>query len=115
MTVGHSSGERSYLLNTPRRKEFIRKTSRTKNSAKSIARSVLSDSEVMKYLSVGIGKQLKYELKKLATMNVNSIQRSSNKSDIVHFPWVTIYSEVKEHCPILLSLLNTSTQTKTPR
>uniref|UniRef100_A0A1X7U207 DUF6589 domain-containing protein n=1 Tax=Amphimedon queenslandica TaxID=400682 RepID=A0A1X7U207_AMPQE len=82
VTVGHSSGERSYLLNTPRRKAFIRTISRTKNSAKSIARSALSDTEVMKYLSVGTGKQLKYELKKLATMNVNSIQKSSNKSDI---------------------------------
>ena len=113
--MGHKSGFRSYPLTTPTRKNFIRTVSRSSNSAKSIARAALSNKKVVKYLSAGIGKQIKFEIKKLCTDQVNSVQKSLNRNDIAEFPWVTVYSEIKEHCPMLLNFLRASTDTATER
>ena len=99
-------------MKTPKRKSFVRKISRSGDTAKSVARAALSDPDVMKYLAAGFGKQIKFEIKRLCTARVNSIQKSSDRRHVIQFPWVTIIEEAKEHCPSLLTLLYASTKTE---
>uniref|UniRef100_A0A1X7STZ8 Uncharacterized protein n=1 Tax=Amphimedon queenslandica TaxID=400682 RepID=A0A1X7STZ8_AMPQE len=113
--IGYNSGLKSYPLNTPKRKSFIRTISRCQNSAKSIARVALKDPDVMKYLAAGLGRQIKFEVKSLCSERVDSIQRSSDNDDIVNFPWATIIEEAKEHFPLLLKFISAATTTRNIR
>ena len=89
--------------------------SRSGDTAKSAARVALKDPEVRKYLALEMGKLIKSEIKTLCSERVDSIQRSSSKSDILSFPWVRVLEEAKEHCPLLFSFILASTDTKTIR
>ena len=111
--MGYKSGFKSYPLRTPKRKSFIRTISRCHNLAKSIAHAALNDPEVMKYLAAGLGSQIKYEVKRLCSERVNSIQRSLDCDNVVNFPWSTIMEEAKEHCPLLLKFIYADTTTTT--
>lgn len=63
----------------------------------------------------GIGSLLRYEVKKLCSQNVNSIQRSKESGSIHNFPWDEILKEAKRNCPTLTKLLIAVSTTKTPR
>lgn len=67
---------------------------------------------MQKYLAVGMGRLMKYELNRLCSRQANSILRSRNRSDVINFPWVQVLEEVNEHCPLLLRFLNAITATK---
>uniref|UniRef100_A0A1X7U6L0 Uncharacterized protein n=1 Tax=Amphimedon queenslandica TaxID=400682 RepID=A0A1X7U6L0_AMPQE len=57
--IGHRSGYKSYTQTTPRHKNFVKKIARCGDSAKSIASVALKDDEILRYLSIGMGKLIK--------------------------------------------------------
>ena len=58
-----------------------------------------------------MGKIVDYEIKKLCSDRVSSIQQSKTKDSICCFPWDEIRTEIAEHCPVLYSLLLNCTNT----
>lgn len=96
-------------------KSFIKKIARCGDSAPSIAREALKDEEIRHYLAIGMGKLIKKEVTILCSKAVNSIQRSKSRNDIISFPWARVLEEVKTYCPLFLSFLLASTDTKTMR
>ena len=100
------------MFNTPKRKKYGKLLARSHNPSKSLAIQVLKDTEASKWIVKGIGKVLRFELKQLCSIRVNSVQRSKDKEHLRDFPWEDIVRECLEHCPVLANLLLASTATK---
>jgi hypothetical protein len=72
----------------------------------------LKDDGTRKWLLNGIGKLLRYEVQKLCSDKVNSIQRSDSKEGLLNFSFHAIMEEALEYCPTLFTLLHECTRTK---
>ena len=72
----------------------------------------LKDPEAQKWLVKGVGKVVQFEVKKLCSDRVNSLQQSNSEDHIANFPWNKLFFEITENCPTLLSLLLHVTSTK---
>ena len=71
--IGYSSGYKRYAL-TPKRKKYGQILGRSSSSSKCSAMQALKDPEAQKWLVKGVGKVVQFEVKKLCSDRVNSLQ-----------------------------------------
>ena len=91
------------------RKKYAKALARSGNPSKSIAVEALKDVEARKWITLGIGKIVNYELKLLCSDEANSILRSQSKADIAEFPWKKVIDECTKYCPTLWMILMSCT------
>ena len=59
---------------------------RSIDCSKSLAKQALKDPEARKWLCIGIGKVMMYEVKRPCSDKTESILRSKSKEDVSNFP-----------------------------
>ena len=98
---------------TPTRKRFVRMMAR--GSRHSVASQCLEDKVMRNLLIKKLGELLHSEVVLLCSDQVGSILQSRSLSDLGEFTWEKFYSELKQHAPLLLSILQQSTKTRVQR
>uniref|UniRef100_A0A1X7U296 DUF6589 domain-containing protein n=1 Tax=Amphimedon queenslandica TaxID=400682 RepID=A0A1X7U296_AMPQE len=111
ITLDYPARTRSYCL-SPRRMQYGKTLARSINCAKSLAKHALKDPEAKKWLLIGFGKLLKYEVRNLCSDKANSILKSKSKKNLSNFLWKKVLEECILHCPSLTSLLFNCTKLK---
>ena len=107
MAVGYQhSHPRTYSL-TPTRKPIVKHVARGNKLA--VARDCIYDQELRRYITNGLGQQLRREVKALCSDKVNSVHRG--KPHVLRtFTWDDLLAEMQQHAPILLGLLTKCTR-----
>lgn len=103
---------RTYVL-TPSRKHIGKAVAR--GSRKAVAYESLNDPVTRKYVLAKVGSIVRSELACMCSDKTDSILRSQSASDMKHFEWDKLLSELEAHTPVLLSILQSCTQTRRPR
>lgn len=91
--------------------QYGKTLARSINCAKSLAKHALQNPEAKKWLLIGFGKLLKYEVRNLCSDKANSILKSKSKENVTKFPW-KVLEECISHCPSLTSLIFSCTKLK---
>ena len=100
VTIPYPSGTKHYKIETPTRKRLIKKyTKRTYPSALSY---LAKNQATSKYLLNGVVRNIKGELKLLASVEHNSLLRDTNEA-VRRFSWETIWVELMRDVPTLAS------------
>ena len=98
MTINYQSGAKRYKVETPTRKQVIKKYARRgyRSSVSILSRSNTTFEHILDRLV----KNIKNELKFIGSLHHNSILRDTNEA-VRQFSWETIWLELLNNIPIL--------------
>ena len=110
--IQYAQKERRYVL-TPSRKYIGKSVAR--GSRHAIVSNCLEDPVMRKYIISRVGKIVQSEVATLCSDKSNSVLRRHSKEQLLKFKWKDVNIEMREHAPILLSLLHAATRTQRSR
>ena len=101
-----------YVL-TPRRKHLGKAVAR--RSRKTVAVESMRDPSTRHHIVNLLGKEIRNEIRLMASDSAHSILRSQLKEDLTNFQWSTLHAEMSSKAPILQSVLTAATKTRVIR
>ena len=110
--IQYAQREKKYVL-TPSRKHIGRAVAR--GSRHAIVSHCLEDPVMRNYIISRVGKIVQSEVATLCSDRSNSVLRHHSKEQLLKFKWEDVNLEMREHAPILLSLLHAATHTRRSR
>ena len=102
-----------YFPLTPSRKRMGRFVAR--GSYVAIAKQCLEDERMRKYIIKKLVNVLQVEMKRLCSNHSDSVLMSKSTDDLCSFSHDKIYTELMQHCPTLLEILEGCTNRKSPQ
>jgi len=112
VAVANPSGLKHYNLGTPHRRHI---KAAARGYKKGVVEECFADPEVRGYIIQKISRTVRYEIKVMCSMRVQSVLRKKNNEALKSFNWHTYISEIEANAPTLYQILLVSTKTKQPR
>ena len=109
--MDYRSKRKRYVLLSPLRRQMGLELAR--GSYKGLINKCYDDADIRSIILNKIGRQLEKEMKKMCSKKVSSILRSNFSEALKSFKWADLLTELSNHAPVLVSILNACTQTKT--
>lgn len=103
---------RVYRL-TPKRKRVGKAIARGRKRV--VVEECFKDPVMKRYVMEKVGKAARSELKSMCSVPVSSVLQKQSKDVYDDFSWDLLYAELEVNAPVLLSLLESCTQTRRPR
>ena len=98
---------------TPSRKKMGKAIAR--KSKATIVRECLKDPIMFNYVINNVSQILQSELRKMCSIEVNSVLKQHLQRNFQDFTWNVLIKEAQVHAPVLLALMKACTKTKSPR
>ena len=96
---------------TPNRKRIGKAVAR--NQHITIAREALANPLTKKQIVRSLGKEIALEIRAMSSAAVNSVLQSKNLDHLRKFKWSMLLEELSMHAPVLSTILELATQTRT--
>ena len=80
-----------------------------------IAREALANPLTKKQIVKSLGKEIALEIRAMSSAAVNSVLQSKNLDHLRQFKWSMLLEELSMHAPVLSTILELATQTRTAR
>ena len=109
--MDYRSKRKRYVLLSPLRRQMGLALAR--GSYKGLINKCYDDAGIRSIILNKIGRQLEKEMKKMCSKKVSSILCSNSSEALKSFKWADLLTELNNHAPVLVSILNACTQTKT--
>ena len=98
---------------TPRWKHLGKAIAR--RSQKTVAIASMKDPDTRNHIMNLIRKEVRKEIRLMASDSEESFLRSQLKEDLKEFQWSRLHAELSSKAPILQSILTAATKTRVPR
>lgn len=103
MAVANPSGLKQYSLGTPHRRHISKAVAR--GHKKAVVDECFADPVLEKYIIQKIIRVVRFELKAMCSMHVNSVLRGKTNESLKNFDWHTYLTEIQSNAPVLHKIL----------
>ena len=102
MIINYPSGAKRYKVETPTRKQVIKK--HTRKRYRSTVSVLARNDATFEHVLYSVVKNIKTELKHIGSLDHNSILRDTNEG-VRQFSWETVWLELNKNVPTLMKFL----------
>lgn len=126
LTVEYQSGVKQFNLDTPNRRHISKAAARGHKKGSQLLHILnyhcfyfiavtdhcFKDETIREYSVNKVAQIIHSEVKKMCTHDVNSILRQTSCESLGNFQWCNLISELQQHAPTLMTILNACTKTR---